>query len=170
MIHVMAVARLAGPAVAAAVMGDDSIAVIQEEQHLPVPVIGRQRPAVREHHRLSGAPVLVVDFNAVFGFDGCHGDAPLLTPSFRDTRLRVDPESRDSAFNASRCPGMTFDQANVGMGRNRLTAPMITSTKNRSTMPWIMANGGSLGGTLGASACNAGTFRKAWMMRTNTLR
>jgi len=45
-IHVMTVAGLAGPAVAAAIMGDDSIAVTEEEQHLPVPVIGRQRPAV----------------------------------------------------------------------------------------------------------------------------
>ena len=39
MIHVVAVAGLAGAAVAAAVMGDDAIAVIEEEQHLRVPVI-----------------------------------------------------------------------------------------------------------------------------------
>ena len=52
MIHVMAVAGLAGTAVAAAVMGDDAIAVIEEEQHLRVPVVGRQRPAMAEHDRL----------------------------------------------------------------------------------------------------------------------
>ena len=46
-IHVVAVAGLAGPAMAAAVMGDDAIAVIEEEQHLRVPVVGRQRPAMR---------------------------------------------------------------------------------------------------------------------------
>ena len=40
-IHVMAVARLGGPAVASSVMGDDAIAVFEEEQHLRVPVIGR---------------------------------------------------------------------------------------------------------------------------------
>ena len=39
-IHVMAVAGLAGAAVAAAVMGDDAETVVQEEQHLRVPVIG----------------------------------------------------------------------------------------------------------------------------------
>ncbi len=39
-VHVMAVAGLAGAAVAAAVMGDDAIAVIEEDQHLGVPVIG----------------------------------------------------------------------------------------------------------------------------------
>ena len=47
-IHVVAVAGLAGAAVAAAVMGDDAIAVLEEEQHLRVPVIGGQRPAVVE--------------------------------------------------------------------------------------------------------------------------
>ncbi len=66
-IHVMAVARLGGAAVAAAVMGDDAIAVIEEEQHLRVPVIGRQRPAMAEHDGLTFAPVLVIDLNAVFG-------------------------------------------------------------------------------------------------------
>src|ERR1700681_1251933 len=78
MIHVMAVAGLAGPAMAAAVMGDDPIAVAQEEQHLRVPVIGRQRPAMAEYDGLASAPVLVVDFGAVFGGDGWHCSTPLL--------------------------------------------------------------------------------------------
>ena len=34
---------------AAAVMGDDAVALDQEEHHLGVPVIGAQRPAVVEH-------------------------------------------------------------------------------------------------------------------------
>lgn len=38
-IQVMAIGHLAGPAVATAVMGDDAIAVIEEEQHLRVPII-----------------------------------------------------------------------------------------------------------------------------------
>ncbi len=40
MIHVMAIAGLAGAAVAATVMGDDAKTVVQEEQHLRVPVVG----------------------------------------------------------------------------------------------------------------------------------
>ena len=60
--------------------------------------------------------------------------------------------------------------AYAGIGRYRLIAPMITTTKNTSTMPWAMANGGSAGGTLGASACSAGIFRKLWITSTNTLR
>jgi hypothetical protein len=65
-IHVMAVARLGGSAVAAAVMRYDAIAVIEEEQHLCVPVVGRQRPAMAEYDGLTFAPVLVEDLNAVF--------------------------------------------------------------------------------------------------------
>src|SRR6266849_7193017 len=71
-IHVMAAARLGGSAVAAAVMGYDSIAMIEEEQHLRVPVIGRQRPTMAEHDGLTFAPVLVEDLNTVFGCNRAH--------------------------------------------------------------------------------------------------
>jgi hypothetical protein len=47
------------------------------------------------------------------------------------------------------------------IGRYRRIMPMITTTKNTSTMPWTMANGGSVGGMLVGGACRAGTFRKA---------
>jgi hypothetical protein len=40
MIHVVTVTGLAGTAVAAAVMGDHPVAVIEEEQHLRVPIVG----------------------------------------------------------------------------------------------------------------------------------
>ena len=71
-IHVVAVADLGGAAVAAAVMRDDAIAVLEEEQHLRVPVIGRQRPAMAEHDGLTFAPVLVENLNAVFGWNRAH--------------------------------------------------------------------------------------------------
>src|SRR4029077_20758797 len=45
-VHVVAVAGLGGASVPAPVMGDDAVAVLAEEQHLGVPVIARQRPAV----------------------------------------------------------------------------------------------------------------------------
>src|SRR5438270_7843171 len=63
-IHVMAVARLGGPAVASPVMGDDAIALFEEEQHLRVPVIGRERPAMTENYGLSLAPILIIDVDA----------------------------------------------------------------------------------------------------------
>ena len=51
-VHVVAVAGLGGAAVAAAVVRDDAVTVLQEEHHLGVPVVGRQRPAVAEDDRL----------------------------------------------------------------------------------------------------------------------
>src|SRR2546422_7080386 len=64
MIHVMAATGLGGAAMAAPVVGYDAIAVLQEEQHLRVPVIGRQRPAMAEDDGLSAAPVLIIDLDA----------------------------------------------------------------------------------------------------------
>src|ERR1700747_2287185 len=64
-IHVVAVADLAGPAVAAAVMSNDAIALIEEEQHLRIPIIGRQRPTMTEDDGLTFAPVLIVDLYPV---------------------------------------------------------------------------------------------------------
>src|SRR5439155_15173565 len=60
-IHVKAVARLGGPAVASSVMRDDAIALFEEEQHLRVPSIGRQRPAMAEDDGLSFAPIFIID-------------------------------------------------------------------------------------------------------------
>ena len=71
-IHVVAVGHLGGAAVPAAIVGDDSIALAEEKQHLRVPVVRRQRPAVTENDRLSRAPVLVENLNAVFGFNRRH--------------------------------------------------------------------------------------------------
>src|SRR5438132_12269198 len=79
MIHVMAATGLGGAAMAAPVVGYDTIALLEEEQHLRVPIIGRQRPAVAEHDGLTFAPVLVEDLNAVFGGDRVHRTRSLAT-------------------------------------------------------------------------------------------
>ena len=163
-IHVVAVAGLAGAAMAAAVMGDDPIAVIEEEQQLRVPVIGRERPAMREHHRLAAAPVLVVDLDAVFGLDRRHAQL-LCGSSIRPFANRTGASERNS-----RSLPNDDDQAYAGIGRNRRIAPMITTTKNRSTMPWTTANAGPDGGLPGASAVSAGILRKLWITSTNTLK
>ena len=78
-IHVMAVADLGRPSVAAAVMRDDAIAVLEEEQHLRVPVVGRKRPAMAEHDGLPAAPILVEDLDAVLGGDRRHAVIPFLS-------------------------------------------------------------------------------------------
>ena len=71
-VHLVAGRGLAGPAVAAAVMRDDPVALVQEEQHLVVPVVGAQRPAVVEDDGLTGAPVLVENLSTVLGRDHAH--------------------------------------------------------------------------------------------------
>ena len=58
-VHVVAGERLSRPAVTAPVVRDHAVAVLHEEQHLCVPCVGVQRPAVREHDRAADAPVLV---------------------------------------------------------------------------------------------------------------
>ena len=55
------------------VVRDHAEAVLGEEQHLAVPGVGVQRPAVRERDDRALAPVLVVDLGAVLRRDGAHG-------------------------------------------------------------------------------------------------
>ena len=74
----MAATGLGGAAMAASVVSDDAIAVLAEEQHLRVPIIGRQGPTMTEDNRLSFAPVFEVDFRAVFGGNRAH-DGEILT-------------------------------------------------------------------------------------------
>jgi hypothetical protein len=57
-VHIVTVAHLRRTAVAAAVLRYDAIALIEEEQHLRLPVIGRQRPTMAEHDGLTFAPEL----------------------------------------------------------------------------------------------------------------
>jgi hypothetical protein len=74
-VHVMAFADLGRAAVAAAVVRHHAEAALDEEQHLRVPVVAAQRPAVVEDDGLGvlGAPVLVEDLGAVGGGDEVHG-------------------------------------------------------------------------------------------------
>jgi hypothetical protein len=74
-IHVIALPGLARPPVAAAVTPDDAIAVRRQEEHLVFERVGRERPAVAEHHRLPASPVLVLDAGSVLCRDrACHLD------------------------------------------------------------------------------------------------
>src|SRR3954471_22395744 len=59
-------------------MCDDAIPLIEEVEHLGIPIVGAERPAVVEDDRLRvlRAPILVEDLNAIFGRDGGHGLAP----------------------------------------------------------------------------------------------
>src|SRR3954453_22836911 len=72
MVHIVAIGGLVRATMATAVMGDNAIAMKQEEQQLRVPIIGRQWPAVAEHDRLARTPILVEDFRAVLSGNGGH--------------------------------------------------------------------------------------------------
>src|SRR5882762_3336229 len=85
-------------------------------------------------------------------------------------REALNPASGDFRVRANARPGMTIDQANAGIGRNRLIAPMVMRTKNTSTRPCTTANTGPEGGLPGATAVSAGILRNDWITKTNTLR
>src|SRR5262249_62082217 len=72
--HVVAVAHLARPTMAAPVMRHDSIPFPEEVEHLGVPVIGAQWPAVMEDDGLCvlRAPVLVEDRHPVLRVNRAH--------------------------------------------------------------------------------------------------
>src|SRR5262249_45903071 len=72
MVHVVPVRHLTRAAMATAVDTDHAIAMLDEEQHLGVPVVGAERPAMMEDNRLALAPVLVEDLSAVLRFNEAH--------------------------------------------------------------------------------------------------
>src|SRR5262249_25304365 len=71
-VHVVSESSLARPAMATPVKRDDAEAVLLEEQHLAVPSVGAERPAVRESDYRAFAPVLVIDLRTVFRRDRAH--------------------------------------------------------------------------------------------------
>src|SRR5271154_1926229 len=71
-VHVVADAGLCGAPVATSIVSDHSEAMLQEEQHLGVPIVCRQRPAVAEDDRLARAPVLEENRDAVGRSDRAH--------------------------------------------------------------------------------------------------
>src|SRR6188472_2571994 len=68
-VHLVAGIGLGRAAMAAPVMGDDAVALRQEEQHLCIPVVAAQRPAMMENDGLAGSPILVENLGAVLGGD-----------------------------------------------------------------------------------------------------
>ena len=73
-VHIVPIGRLARAAVAAPVVGNDAKALIQEEEHLRIPVVPAQRPAVAENDGLTLAPVFEEDLRAVLRGDEAHGE------------------------------------------------------------------------------------------------
>src|SRR5690606_39785504 len=64
-VHVIARRRLARPPVPASVVCNHAEAILREEEHLPIPRIAIERPAVGKEDDGALPPVLVVDLCAV---------------------------------------------------------------------------------------------------------
>ena len=73
-VHIVPVPDLAGTPVATPVVGNDPVTFAQEKQHLRVPIICAQWPAMMEENDLgiAWAPVLVENFNTVSRGDVAH--------------------------------------------------------------------------------------------------
>src|SRR5437764_9696174 len=61
MVHVVAATGLSRTAMSAPISRNDAEAFAEEEKHLRVPIIRRERPTVTEHNRLPAAPVFIID-------------------------------------------------------------------------------------------------------------
>src|SRR5580693_6901912 len=75
-VHIVAIPRLVRTAVPSSVGSDDSIAAQAEKQHLSVPIVRSERPAMTEHNRLSRAPIFVVNLRTIFRRNRWHRCSP----------------------------------------------------------------------------------------------
>src|SRR5215472_777220 len=71
-------------------MGDCSVAVLSEEEHLPVPRVGIERPAVRKYHDRTLAPVLVINCGAITRLDCARCDSSFCWSLSRSARGAAD--------------------------------------------------------------------------------
>src|SRR5262245_54464311 len=71
-IEVISLPRLAGAAMAAAVVGDAAVAARGQKQHLVLECIGAEGPTVAEDDWSPLAPVVVMKLHPVLGGNGRH--------------------------------------------------------------------------------------------------
>jgi hypothetical protein len=110
-VHLVALPRLAGTAMAAPVVGNHAIALVQKEHHLRVPIVSAERPAVMENNRLGGGwtPILVEDFGSVRGLDEWHDEVLFLDVIALVVKARKHPAGahivgRRAKPDSRRCP------------------------------------------------------------------
>src|SRR5262245_15354483 len=111
---------------AAPVMRNDSIPLPEEVEHLGVPVIGAQRPAMVEDDglRVLGAPVLVENRDPILRGDRAH----LCLLSFGSSRFR---HSRWGAAHESDC----LTAIELGSGREDLLEDLPDTRASSSASP-----------------------------------
>lgn len=82
-VHLVAVPGLRRTPVPAPVVRNAPEPALGQEEHLALPAVAVQRPAVREHHHGARAPVLVVNFRPVLHPDRRHRRPFVRTPRYR---------------------------------------------------------------------------------------
>src|SRR5580704_2053826 len=87
-VHIVSAPSLSRAAVPAAVVCDYAKTLLAEEQHLAIPIVRGEWPAVAENDRLSFAPVFVKNFGAVFGGDSRHGELSFALVEFGWNEIR----------------------------------------------------------------------------------
>src|SRR5215472_12832631 len=63
---------------AAAIMCDTAVSMLDEEKHLWIPCIGAERPPMREGHNWAASPVLVIDLGVIPNPDHRHFETLLV--------------------------------------------------------------------------------------------
>src|SRR5271156_689572 len=120
-VDIVAGSRLIGIAVTPPVMGDSTVTVVIEQQHLGFPPRTGQRPAVRENDRRSRAPVTIVDRSSVTGSDLGHGISPSLVerPMQRRVAMSHTRDSQERAVTSEEC-ALTLPRDSVDVNEEQL--------------------------------------------------
>src|SRR5258708_3722427 len=72
MIHIIAVPRLTGAAVAAPIVRDAAETTFGEKKHLVFESVRAERPAMAKYDGPTGPPILVVNLGAISGGEAAH--------------------------------------------------------------------------------------------------
>src|SRR6516164_7330349 len=129
-VHIVAVRHLARPPVAAAINADHPVALLDKKQHLSVPVVGTERPAMVEDNRLATPPVFVEDLCAVVGCDRAHGldSVAAVGSGFCEGRLRKLAAQSRTAFS-----NIAWDTRSSSQGEELMTRSTSAVAFSRSS-------------------------------------
>src|SRR5947208_1412712 len=118
-VHVMSIAGLSRATMSAAISCNDAETLAEEEKHLRVPVIGRQRPAMTEDDRLTFAPVFIINLDVLPAFFSCgyvwHVNLPPVHVALKDVPPAAESALTNPSVSTSRFKLRLRDFLNVAL-------------------------------------------------------